>query len=190
MHLLTEGALIRLFTLRCSCLPSWGSSAYSIVLMPRLTNKDYLAIRHFLTRLWDQDDGDSFAVLPGYAQRDLHDFFALTVSMTDEYAVTYRAQLTKARPALPQSAGRAFEALRASLERRPNRMVDRHRVETTHTFKVNGKSRTIRVTAVSRPKIDTYDLAKALVRLAKEDVEGKLLKKALKVKVRNEHDRR
>ena len=55
--------------------------------MPRLTNRDYLTIRHFLTRLWDQDDGHSYAALPGYAQRELHDFYAPTVYMTDEDAV-------------------------------------------------------------------------------------------------------
>lgn len=161
-------------------MQSWVSGPYSAH-MPRLTNKDYLTIRHFLTRLWDQDDGGSFAVLPGYAQRDLHDFFAPTVSMTDEYAVTYRVRMTKARPALPQSAGRAFEALRASLEDRPNQMIDRHRAETTQSFKVGNKSRTIRVTAVSRPKVDTYYLAKALVQFSKEDVDGQLLKKAQKL---------
>ena len=158
--------------------------------MPRLTNKDYLTIRHFLTRLWDQDDGGSFAVLPGYAQRDLHDFFAPTVSMTDEYAATYRVQITKAHPALPQSAGRAFEALRASLEHRPNQMVDRHLENITGTFKVGGKNRRIQITSVSRPKVNTYYLAKALVQLAEEDVDGKLLKKAVKLQSRAEKRRR
>lgn len=157
--------------------------------MPRLTNKDYLTIRLFLTRLWDQDDGGSFAVLPGYAQRDLHDFFAPTVSMTDEYAVTYRVQMTKAHPALPQSAGRAFEALRASLEHRPNQMVDRHLENITGVYKVGGRNRRIQVTSVSRPKLDTYYLAKALVQFAKEDVDGKLLERALNAKKRNERER-
>lgn len=157
--------------------------------MPRLTNRDYLTIRHFLTRLWDQDDGHSFAVLPGYAQRELHDFYAPTVYMTDEDAVAHRKAMTKTFPSLPHCAGRAFEALRANLEDRPNLMIERHRVAQTHTFKVAGKSRTIRLDTVSRPKIDEYYLTKALLQLVKEDVDGKLLEKALKVKERNERRR-
>lgn len=157
--------------------------------MPRLTNKDYLTIRHFLTRLWDQDDGDSFAVLPGYAQRDFHDFYAPTVSMTDEYAVTYRVRMTKARSSPPQSAGRAFEALRASLEHHPNQMVDRQLENITGTFKVGGKNRRIQVTSVSRVKVDTYYLAKALLRLLEED-DGTLMKKALRMQKQGDKTRR
>lgn len=98
--------------------------------------------------------------------------------------------MTKERPALPQSAGRAFEALRAHLEHRPNQMVDRHLKNVTGTFKVGGKNRQIQVTGVSRPNIDTYHLAKALVQLSKEDIDGKLLKKAFEAKARSERERR
>jgi hypothetical protein len=54
-------------------------------------------------------------VLAGYAQRDLHDFFAFTVVMDDAGALRHRTQMTAAFPTLPQSAGRAVEALRAHL---------------------------------------------------------------------------
>lgn len=158
--------------------------------MPRLTNRDYLTIRHFLTRLWDQDNGHSFAVLPGYAQRELHDFYAPTIYMTDEDAVAHRKAMTKTFPSLPHSAGRAFEALRASLEDRPNLMLERHRAARAHTFKVAGKPRTIRLDTVSRPKIDEYYLTKALMQLVKEDVDGKLLKKARRIEARQERRRR
>lgn len=157
--------------------------------MPRLTNRDYLTIRHFLVRLRKQDHGDSFEVLPGYAQRELHDFYAPTVFMTDEDAVAHRAAMTKAFPALPQSAGRAFEALRASLEDRPNHMVDRHLESATGTFTVGRTPRQMRLLGLSRPQIDPFYLARAFVRLSKEDVDGKLLKKALKAKERNERKR-
>jgi hypothetical protein len=157
--------------------------------MPRLTTRDYLTIRRFLIKLWDQDDGQNFAVLPGHAQRDLHDYFAPTVPMSDHDALAHRKQITKAFPSLPQKAGRDFEALRASLEGRLNQMVDRHRVQTARTFKVNGKPRTIRVSAVSRPKIDTHYLAKALLQLAKED-DGTLMGKALRIATRQVRRRR
>ena len=157
--------------------------------MPRLTTRDYLTIRHFLIDLWNENDGQAFAVLPGYAQRDLHDYFAPSVPMTDHEALDHRKQMTKAFPALPQKAGRDFEALRASLEGRPNQMVDRHRAKTTRTFKVGGKTRTIRVAAVSRPQIDTHYLAKALLQLVKED-DGTLMKKARRMEARQERRRR
>ena len=76
--------------------------------------------------------------------------------MTDEDATIHRAAMSKAFPALPQFAGRAFEALRDSLEGRPNRLVDRYRKQTTRAYKVAGKPRKIRMLGVSRPKIDPH----------------------------------
>lgn len=156
--------------------------------MPRLTTRDYLTIRRFLARLWDEDDSQAFAALPGYAQRDLHDYFAPTVSMTDRDALAHRKQMTKFFPSLPQKAGRDFEALRSSLEGRPNQIVDHHRAESTRTVKAAGRMRTIRVGAVSRPKIDTHYLAKALLQLVKED-DGTLMKKAQELQTRADKKR-
>ena len=150
--------------------------------MPRLTTRDYLTIRYFLIGPWNENDRQAFGVLPGYAQH-LHDYFAPSVPMTDREALDHRKQMTKSFPSLPQKAGRDFEALRASLEGRPNQMVDRHRAKTTRRFKVGGKTRTIRIAAVSRPKIDTHYLAKALLQLAKED-DGTLMRKAQKLQAR------
>lgn len=157
--------------------------------MPRLTTRDYLTTRHFLTQLWDQANGDDFAALPGHAQRDLHDYFAPTVPMSDRDALTHRKMMTKAFPSLPQKAGRAVEALRASLEGRPNQMVDRRRTKRTRFFKVGGKRRAIRIDGVSRPQIDTHYLAKALLQLVKED-DGTLMKKAQKLQARADKRRR
>ena len=67
--------------------------------------------------------------------------------------------------------------------------MDRHRAATTSTYTVAGKLRTIHVSAVSRPKVDVYYLTKALTQRVKEDVDGKLLKKALKANDRNERKR-
>ncbi len=79
--------------------------------------------------------------------------------------------------------GREGETLGSSLEGRSNQLVDRHRAKITRTFKVGGKKRTIRVTAVSRPQIDTHYLAKALLQLVEED-DGTLLRKAQKLQAR------
>jgi UDP-N-acetylmuramyl pentapeptide synthase len=146
--------------------------------MPRLTNSDYLRIRHFLIHLWDQDDGDDLITLPSYAQRDLHDYFAPTVDMPDRDAVVHRKRMKKDFPSLPQSAGRAFEG-------RPNLLVDRHLKAVTRVHKVGRRQQSIRVLGVSRPKIDTHYLAKALLQLVRED-DGTLMKKARKLRARAE----
>lgn len=73
--------------------------------MPRLTTRHYLTIRHFLIDLWNENDGQAFGVLPGYAQRGLHYFFAPTVLMTDLDALAHCKQMTKAFPSLPHKAG-------------------------------------------------------------------------------------
>jgi hypothetical protein len=91
--------------------------------------------------------------------------------------------MTKAFPALPQKAGRAFEALRSCLEGRPNQISDRHRTGSTRTLRIGGKMRSLRISAVSRPQIDTHYLAKALLQLVKED-DGTLMKKAQKLQAR------
>lgn len=157
--------------------------------MPILTTRDYLRIRHLLIKLWDQEHGGPFDVLPGHAQHDLHDFFAFTVPMSDKDAIRHRTEMTKAFPSLPQSAGRAFEALCAHLEHRPNKLLDRYLETVTSAAAVSGKSRRIRVTAISRPEIDTHYLAKALLRLARED-DGTLMKQVMKLREREERKRR
>ncbi len=157
--------------------------------MPRLTSRDYLAQRRLLIEEWHDRDAIAFGDISLQAQHDLHDFFAPTEPFSDVEALKHRATMAKAFPSLPQKAGRDFEALRASLAGRPNQMVDRHRVKTTRTLKVGGKTRTIRIAAVSRPQIDTHYLAKALLRLAKED-DGTLMRKAQKLQGRMENKQR
>ena len=113
-----------------------------------------------------------------------------SLRLTDREAVAHRSAMTKTFPSLPHSAGRAFEALRASLEDRPNLMVDRYREESTRSFKVGGKLRTMRVSSLRRPKVDTFFLSRALLRVVREDVDCKLLKRAIKMRQRREHKQR
>ena len=137
--------------------------------MPRLTNHDYLSTRSYLARLWEQGDGGAMAVLPGYAQRDLYDFFAFTVPMSDQDALAYRAEMTAAFPSLPQSAGRALEALRAHLEGRQHRMLTTHRTVTSQISVVADSVRTVQVEAVSRPSMGVDAFTRALRQLADRD---------------------
>jgi len=133
--------------------------------MPRLTNRDYLSNRHFLTQLWERESGSLFAVLPGYAQRDLHDFFAFTTSMDDAEALEHRAEMTAAFPSLPQAAGRALAAVHAQAEGRPHRLLDLHNVQTSRVVHVAGESRTVRIEAVTRADVDIDALRTGLRRL-------------------------
>lgn len=48
----------------------------------------------------------------------------------------------------------------------------------------------MRVSAVSRPKADVYYLTKALLQLARDDVDGRLLKKAKALKAQKRNERR
>lgn len=141
--------------------------------MPRLTNHAYLSTRSFLAALWEDGSRGVFVVLPGYAQRDLYDFFAFTVFMDDDEALEHRARMTAAFPSLPQAAGRALEALRAHLEGRPNRMLDRHETATTRMVRGAGSGRTVHVEALTRPQPDIDALRAALDQLeaGRESVE-------------------
>ena len=145
--------------------------------MPRLTLNDYLATRDYLADLWNNQDYKGFSALPSSAQRDIHDFFAPAVPMTPHEARMHRQEMTKAFPSLPQKAGRAAAALRDHLEGRPNKMVERRIKLSTSTFESGGQRYRIRIEGVVREKIDTYRLARALLRLEELDTDGTLLAK-------------
>jgi len=131
--------------------------------MPRLTSRDYLLQRRYLCSIWENDEGGSFAVLPGQQQRDLHDYYAPSGHLTEQQALTHRTAISKAFPSLPQSAGRSFNALRDHLDGKPNQIVDSHLRRRTTSEKIGGKQRTVRTLSVSRPKIDHRRLARALL---------------------------
>jgi hypothetical protein len=138
--------------------------------MPRLTRHDYLSTRSFLAQIWEQSDAAAMAVLPGYAQRDLHDFYAFTMPMSDDDALAHRTEMTVAFPSLPHSAGRALGALRAHAKGRPHRLLTARRKATSQASVVAGFVRTVRVDAVSRPAHDAEALGRTLRQLA--DSEG------------------
>ena len=149
--------------------------------MPRLIPRDYLIHRHFLCQQWREQDGAAFADLPLQQQLDLHDYYAPSVPLADQQALTHRSEMTKAFPSLPQKAGRAYQALRAAVDGTPNQIVDTYRSETTRPAMIAGKHRSLRITGIAHPKVDHYRLARALVNLAKHDADGTLLAKAKRV---------
>jgi hypothetical protein len=154
--------------------------------MPRLTSRDYLIHRQFLCEQWEERDGAAFADLPLQEQRDLHDYYALTVPFTEKEALTHRNAMTKAFPSLPQKAGRAYEAIRAAIDGTPNQIVDAHHEATTTVELIAGKHRSLlRITGVARPRPDHYRLARALLALANDPVASATLDKALAKHLKN-----
>jgi len=152
--------------------------------MPRLTSRDYLINRQFLHEQWKRHDGAVYADLPLQEQRDLHDYFAPSLTLTDRGALMHRAEMTKAFPSLPQKAGRAYQAIQAAVDGVPNAIVDAYRDATTSVELIAGKRRSLRITGVARQKVDHYRVARALLNLERHDVDGALLAKAKKLRDR------
>lgn len=147
--------------------------------MPRLTTRDYLIQRQFLVEEWFEREGAAFGNLPLQNQRDLHDYYAPSVPFTDQEALTHREQMTEAFPPLPQKAGRAYQAVCSAVD--GNSIIDSYRAKTMTVGMIGGRPRMLRVAAVANPEIDHVRLARAMLNLAKEDIEKKFLKKAQKI---------
>ena len=141
--------------------------------MSRLTSRDYLLQRHLLCSLWEKNRGASFAVLPGQQQRDLHDYYALSVPISDQDALIHRAAKGKAFPSLVLSAGLVFNAFRDHLDGEPNQIVDSHLALRTSSARIGGKQRSLRVLSVSRPTVDHHWVARAFLNLAFDEFDGK-----------------
>jgi hypothetical protein len=154
--------------------------------MPRLTSRDYLIHRLFLCEQWEEHDGAAFADLPMQEQRDLHDYYAPTVSFTEKEALAHRTAMTKAFPSLPQKAGRAYQSIQAAVDGTPNQIVDAYRDAATTIELIGGKRRSMRITGVARPKVDHYRLARALFGLAKDPVASAKLDKLVERKRRRQ----
>lgn len=138
--------------------------------MPRLTNRDYLNNRRLLCEQWLEHDGGAFINLPRQAQLDLHDYYFPSREMWDDVAITHRDAIVKAFPSLPQKAGRALEALRASLEGESNQILERHRDRTTSVVQVGRQQRAIRITGIANPNPDYPALAEHLIDMFKAEL--------------------
>lgn len=147
--------------------------------MARLTPKEFLKRRQLLTEIWFHDGGATYAMIPHQMQRDLHDFFAPTELLTDKQAHQHRKKVSKAFPSLPQKAGRAYEALSAYREGRPNKAVAEYHAVKPNPTPTDGKAvrtdRNVRVFMTVRPKIDTYRLARAFINLSRTPEGQKML---------------
>ena len=157
--------------------------------MPRLTNRDYLTNRALLRDQWLTPTRGAFGTLPRYAQLDLHQYYAPAKELWDDDAIAHRVAIAKQHPSLPQRAGRAFEALCASIDGTPNLLLDRYRQRPTGTIGSCKKKLAIRITGVANPNPDYQFLVRHLTDLVKKemlayDVADPKLKKKMAAKMR------
>ncbi len=134
--------------------------------MSRLTQNNYLDRRLFLRQRWAVNDGAAFGELSLQDQLDLHDYYALSIPVTNEQALQHRLAMTNAFPSLPQKAGRAYGALRAVFDGAPNQMIEGHRRSTTTVEIIADTRHSLRIAGIAHPKPDHYRLARALLKLA------------------------
>lgn len=130
--------------------------------MPRLTNKQYLKYRKYLRRLWLYRPS-TYSHLSPIQQWQVHEYFRPSEKLTDEQLLTHRKDITAQYPSLPHKAGRAIKEFGQILRSKAKSRA----TVSTYTNK-RGKTTTIQVRGVVRPKIDTRRLARALVELEKE----------------------
>ncbi|HEY1644796.1 MAG TPA: hypothetical protein VGF75_00235 [Candidatus Saccharimonadales bacterium] len=113
--------------------------------MPRLTKIKYFT-RHQMVRQALLNNHGAFSFLSANQQKDMHDFYATAKDLTQDELLSYRDEVTKRDPSLPQRASRAFLAA----------------LEGKVTKPPKSKSR-ITIHPALKPDLDIDLLAKALL---------------------------
>jgi hypothetical protein len=127
--------------------------------MPRLTNKQYLERHRALRRIWLEGQ-KFFGVLDYNQQMEVHAFYAPARDWTDEELLEHRLKAQELDASLPQRASRGFIKIEAAfLAPRP--------VHSTPAPRGKGK---LRVIPIARPEVNTKQLARAFIDMAREQV--------------------
>jgi hypothetical protein len=142
------------------------------VVMPRLTYSTYSAQHDVLHELWVRSDGRAFAVISPIEQWYLHEFFAVTITLSADGLREHRQLVTKHDPSLPHRAGRALKKLNERLaveaeQSEATSVVAGIQAPWRRTYCKN-TDRVIRVKSVVHPEPDAEKLARALLDLASE----------------------
>ncbi len=141
--------------------------------MPRLTHSTYSAQHEVLHELWLRSDGGAYSVLSANEQWDLHDFFAISATLSEAELREHRRLKSAADPSLPHRAGRALKKL---IERQAERAEEQEALQAAKAagpapakrkYRKN-VNRKIRVESVVHPQPDVQKFARALMELAKE----------------------
>lgn len=127
--------------------------------MTALTIDEYLARRIELKEDWDTG-GFRLSLIPAASQWYLHEFYALSRSLSVQRVLTHRTEATRRNRDLPRRAGIAFRQFLETGEG----------CEPNVTSIVYRPGRSLRVHSLANPEPDTRRIADLLVRLAHQQL--------------------
>lgn len=139
--------------------------------MPRLTTQQFLARRHWLVRVWLENQ-DTFGWLSSRQQGALHEFFRPAELLTDQEAITHRQQCSQVQPSLPAVAGRAYQVLVTAQQAWRQAPAPVALGRRNHRLTVDQ----LHVRAIRRPQPDFKRLARAIYLIAEEEVRRQNIK--------------
>ena len=131
--------------------------------MTRLTNITYLIQHHQLKSEWFSESGGAFTMLSPAEQWALHSYYEFTKHLTDSELLAHRAAVSKAKPSLPQTAGKAFAKLSTFTKR-----LEVYRSTPHPKARKKGAPYEVRVLSQVNPDIDPKVMAKILIEMARE----------------------
>ena len=137
--------------------------------MPRQPDKQYLKIHKRLKRFWFKAQR-VYSYLTSNEQWQLHDYYRPSEDLSEDQLITHRAEITKARPALPHQAARALEKLDAAAANWALKAV-RPREPALSPARRKGSGRrkhNLVIRSIVRPKIDIKKLSRAIILLAED----------------------
>jgi len=138
--------------------------------MPRLTNKQYLARRAFLTKAWNEFP-TVFVMLDPNQQLALHAYYQPSKDWTTDEALAHRQAITKRRPSLPAQTGKYFNQLCGWVDEVAELAVKEQANSTPPAPRVRvpaGKRGPLRVRSLMKPEPDARRVAFALLGFMKE----------------------
>lgn len=126
--------------------------------MSRLTDYTYLQTYKELRAAWLSDPA-SFALLTPNEQWDLFGYFCIEHSLSEDWLLTYRREVSKIGTSLPQRAGRAVQVWRKRL---PRLEAYRQRPRPKRV-KQWPRNYTVTIFSAVHPEIDPQRLTRALL---------------------------
>lgn len=126
--------------------------------MPRLTVYTYFQTYKELRAAWLSDPA-SFALLKPNEQWDLFGYFCFEHSLSEDWLLTYRREVSKVDASLPQRAGRAVQVWRKRL---PRLEVYRQRPRPKRV-KQRPRNYTVTIFSAVHPELDPQRLTRALL---------------------------
>ncbi len=140
--------------------------------MTGLTFPTYRSHHHQLKQAWFTTNPYAFTLLSPTEQMALHDFYALTKSLTDADLKAHRESVSDADPSLPQRAGKAFAKIKPFLDNPPVPTQpiqwQRRQARPRRRRGEPRPQRVLEVTSLVRPEMDAAKVAKVLLSLAKQ----------------------